>query len=239
MAEKIRLNKYIAQAGVCSRRDADKLIEQGKVIVNGQIAGQGIRVNDSDEVIVNGRKLKGRDVKVVLAYYKPLGVTCTEKDKFAAKKILDEVKYPIRITYAGRLDKESTGLIILTNDGDLIHAMMRGANRHEKEYIVKVKEEITEEFLENMRKGVFLEELQKTTRECVVEQIGKFTFRIILTQGLNRQIRLMCKNLGFHVASLRRIRVMNVELGKLREGQWRHLEEDERRQLYQLCGLEE
>lgn len=235
--EKVRLNKYIAQAGVCSRREADSFIDRGVVMVNGQIANMGMKVNDQDQVVVNGKVIRGRDEKVVLAYYKPVGVTCTEKDKFAAKKIFDDVKYPIRLTYAGRLDKESEGLMILTNDGELIHAMMRGANRHEKEYIVKVKEEITPEFIIGMSQGVYLEELDKTTRPCEVEQIGKLTFRIVLTQGLNRQIRLMCKAFGYHVFSLKRVRIMNVELGKLPKSQWRILTGEELDKLYEGCGL--
>lgn len=239
MSEKFRLNKYIADAGVCSRREADRLIDKGLVLVNGQVAAMGLRVDDSDTIVVNGKSVRGRNDKVVLAYHKPIGITCTEKDKFATKKIFDDVKFPIRITYAGRLDKESRGLMILTNDGDLIQAMMRGANRHEKEYIVKVKEEITEDFLESMRNGVYLPDLDKTTRPCEVEQIGKLTFRIILTQGLNRQIRLMCKAHDYHVQSLCRVRIMNIELGDLKVSEWRYLTEEERTTLYQLCNLKE
>ena len=235
--EKIRLNKYIAQAGVCSRRDADSLIDRGLVTVNGQTANMGMRVDDSDHIVVNGREIKGRNETVVLAYYKPVGVTCTEKDKFAAKKIMEEVNYPIRLTYAGRLDKESEGLMILTNDGDLIHAMMRGANRHEKEYIVKVKEEITPEFLKGLQTGVYLPELDQTTRPCKAEQIGKYTFKITLTQGLNRQIRYMCKAFEYHVFSLKRVRIMNIELGKLHPGQWRILTGDELASLYKALGF--
>lgn len=235
--EKVRLNKYIAQAGVCSRRDADKLIDTGKVMVNGEIATMGVKVNDADDIIVNGKTLHGRDEKVVLAYHKPVGITCTEKDKFAEKKILDYVKYPVRVTYAGRLDKESRGLILLTNDGDLINAMMRGANRHEKEYIVKVKEEIGEDFVEKMSGGMYIPDLKKTARECEVEKIGKYTFRIILTQGLNRQIRLMCKTLGYHVTSLERVRIMNIELGSLKVGEWRLLTEEEKQTLYRNCFM--
>lgn len=236
--EKIRLNKYIAQAGICSRRDADSLIDQGKVMVNGSVANMGLRVSDEDSILVNGKPVHGRNETVVLAYNKPIGITCTEKDKFAEKKILDYVKYPVRITYAGRLDKESKGLILLTNDGDLIQAMMRGSNRHEKEYIVKVKEEITPEFLEKMGQGVYLPELDRTTRSCSIEKIGKLTFRIILTQGLNRQIRSMCKALEYHVVSLKRVRIMNVELGSLKEGEWRILSNEERETLYKLCNME-
>jgi 23S rRNA pseudouridine2604 synthase len=235
--DKIRLNKYIAQAGICSRRDADSLIDKGKVTVNGTVANMGMRVDDNDTIVVNGKAVHGRNEKVVLAYYKPIGVTCTEKDKFAAKKIFDDVKYPIRLTYAGRLDKESEGLMILTNDGDLIHAIMRSANRHEKEYIVKVKEEITPDFIQRMSEGIYLQELDKTTRPCQVEQLGKLTFRIVLTQGLNRQIRLMCKALEYHVFSIKRVRIMNIELGGLPKGQWRVITGEERTALYESCGL--
>lgn len=235
--EKIRLNKYIAQAGICSRRDADSLIDRGKVTVNGVTANMGMRVDDADSICVDGKSVHGRNEKVVLAYYKPIGIICTEKDKFAKKKISDYVKYPVRVTYAGRLDRESEGLMLLTNDGDLIDAMMRGANRHEKEYIVKVKEEITPEFLQGMRDGVRLEELGRTTRKCEVEQIGKFTFRIILTQGLNRQIRLMCRALDYHVFRIKRVRIMNVELGGLPKGEWRALTNEERDCLYRNCGM--
>lgn len=238
MAEKFRLNKYIADAGICSRREADRMIDKGLVIVNGQNASMGLRVDDSDEIVVNGKPVKGRNEKVVLAYHKPIGITCTEKDKFATKKIFDDVKFPMRITYAGRLDKESRGLMILTNDGNLIQAMMRAGNRHEKEYIVKVKEEITDEFLDSMRRGVYLQELDQTTRPCEVEKIGKLTFRIVLTQGLNRQIRLMCKAHEYHVTSLCRIRIMNISLGELKPSEWRHLTPEERSELYKLCKLE-
>lgn len=237
MTDKFRLNKYIADAGICSRREADRMIDKGLVTVNGQVASMGLRVDDNDHIVVNGKPVRGRNEKVVLAYHKPIGITCTEKDKFAEKKIFDDLKYPMRITYAGRLDKESRGLMILTNDGDLIQAMMRGSNRHEKEYIVKVNSEITEEFLQSMRNGVYLSELDRTTRPCEVEQIGKLTFRIILTQGLNRQIRLMCKENGYRVTSLCRVRIMNIELGDLPVSGFRHLTEEERVELYKSCKM--
>lgn len=236
-AEKIRLNKYLAQCGVCSRRDADKLIEAGKVLVNGVVAGMGQTVTSKDSIQVGKRLLQGRAEKVVLACYKPIGVTCTERDAHAAKKITDMIKYPIRVTYAGRLDKDSEGLLILTNDGELIDSMMRGANGHEKEYIVKVDKEITDDFLEKMAKGVYLGELKVTTRPCEVTKVGKYTFRIILTQGLNRQIRRMCKAMGFNVRELKRIRVMNILLGDLKPGAYRELTEQEVKELYQKTGL--
>ena len=169
MSETVRINKYIANAGVCSRRDADKLIDTGKVTVNGKMAVQGMTVTSQDTVCVNGKVIKAKDDKVVLAFYKPIGITCTERDKFAEKTILEYVKYPVRVTYAGRLDKDSEGLILLTNDGNLIQALMKGSHHHEKEYVVKVDKEITKDFLEKMTAGVYLPELDRTTRPCVVE----------------------------------------------------------------------
>ncbi len=235
--ETVRLNKYLAQCGVCSRRDADKLIEQGKVKVNGQLATQGMQVSEEDEIIVHKKLLQGKRRNVVLAYNKPIGVTCTERDAHAKKKVSDMIDYPIRVTYAGRLDKDSEGLLLLTNDGDLINAMMRGSNYHEKEYVVKVDKEITPVFLEKMEQGVFLKELEVETRPCKVELIGKFTFRITLTQGLNRQIRRMCKECGYEVKSLKRVRVMSVGLGDLKLGQYRELTEGEMQELYKKCEM--
>ncbi len=170
--EKERLNKYLASCGVCSRRDADSLIDQGLVTVNGKVAAMGMRVSAEDSILVRGKAIHGKNDKVVLAYYKPMGVTCTERDRFADKKITDMVRFPVRVTYAGRLDKDSEGLILLTNDGELINAMMKGSAGHEKEYIVKVNKEITEDFLQQMREGVFLKELNIKTRTCEKEQLG-------------------------------------------------------------------
>ncbi len=233
--EGTRLNKYLAECGVCSRREADKLIEAGKVLVNGAVVDMGCRVTDADEVRV-GKKVLGKAKKVVLAFYKPVGVTCTEKDKHAEKIINDYIKYPVRVTYAGRLDKDSEGLLLLTNDGDLIDAVMRGANHHEKEYVVKVNKEITEEFLQKMSVGVYLPELEVTTRPCELEQIGKYTFKIVLTQGLNRQIRRMCKELGYQVTQLKRMRIMNIKLEKLQAGKYREVTGEELEELYRLAG---
>lgn len=234
--EQVRLNKYLAQCGVCSRRDADRLIEQGRVWVNGEPAGMGQLVSEADEIKVNKKLLQGRKKTVVLAYYKPIGVTCTEKDKHADKKITDMLHYPVRITYAGRLDKDSEGLLLLTNDGDLINAMMRGANRHEKEYIVKVDKKITPEFLLGMSAGVYLKELNITTRQCETEKLGDYTFKIILTQGVNRQIRRMCQSFGYQVKSLKRIRVMNIKLEKLKPGEYRELTEEDLKMLYKMLN---
>ena len=234
--EGTRLNKYLAECGVCSRREADKLIEAGKVLVNGAVAGMGCKVTEADEVRV-GKKVLGKAKKVVLAFYKPVGVTCTEKDKHAEKIINDYIKYPVRVTYAGRLDKDSEGLLLLTNDGDLIEAAMRGANRHEKEYVVKVNKEVTDDFIKNMEAGVYLPELEVTTRPCELEKIGKFTFKIILTQGLNRQIRRMCKELGYQVTQLKRMRIMNIKLEKLQSGKYREIAGAELEELYRLAGM--
>ncbi len=231
-ADKIRLNKYLADHGVCSRREADSLIEQGRVVVNGQTAAKGCKVTEQDSISVNGKLLQGRPQKVVLAFYKPVGVTCTERDKHAEKIINDYVKYPVRVTYAGRLDKDSEGLLLLTNDGDLIEAVMRGVHRHEKEYIVKVNKEIEPLFLEKMAAGIYLPELKQTTRPCEIRQTGKYTFQIILTQGLNRQIRRMCKACGYEVKQLKRIRVMNIQLENLTPGKYREVQGQELEQLY-------
>ncbi len=233
----MRLNKYLAEHGICSRREADRMIEQGRVTVNGQVASLGTDVSETDVVQVGKKQLGGKPRKVVLAYYKPVGVTCSEKDVHAQKLVADMVHYPERVTYAGRLDKDSEGLLLLTNDGDLIQAMMKGANRHEKEYVVRVHQEITEEFVTGMAAGVYLRELERTTRPCRVEKIGKYTFRIVLTQGLNRQIRRMCESFGYKVAGLKRVRVMNITLDGIPMGKYRVLNEAEMRVLYEMTGL--
>lgn len=235
----VRINKYLAECGICSRREADKYIEQGKVRVNQKTAVSGMQVSEQDVVEVVGKLVKPKQQKIVLAYYKPIGVTCTEKDAHADKTIIQALNFPVRLTYAGRLDKDSEGLIIMTNDGELIQRMMRGTNRHEKEYTVKVNREITDEFLEKMSQGVYLKELEQTTRPCKLERKGKYTFRIILTQGLNRQIRRMCQEFGFKVTSLKRDRVMNIELAGLKSGEYREVQGEELSRLYQLCGMKQ
>lgn len=235
MAEGTRLNKYMAQAGLCSRREADRYIEAGQVYINGAKAQVGQLVYPGDKVTIGSKQLRDVGEKVVLAWYKPVGVTCTEKDPHAKRKIGDVFHYPVRVTYAGRLDKDSEGLLIMTNDGDLINRMMRGANGHEKEYIVKVDKELTQEFRTAMEQGIFLPDLEKETRPCKVTIEGKYTFRIVLTQGLNRQIRRMCEVLGYQVKSLKRVRVVNVELGSLKPGEYRELSAAERKVLYATC----
>ena len=235
--ESMRINKFLAHGGVCSRRDADKLIEQGRVLVNGSIARPGQLVGREDTVVVNGKTVAGQEKKVVLAYYKPVGVTCTERDAHAGKVLTKLIEYPIRVTYAGRLDKDSEGLLLLTNDGDLIQGMMRGANRHEKEYIVKTDKEVTEEFLSKMSQGLYLKDLDATTRPCETQKLGKYSFRIILTQGLNRQIRRMCAACGYEVKKLKRVRVMHVTIGSLLPGQYVELGVEDIQRLYRDCGL--
>ena len=219
----IRINKYIASAGVCSRRDADKLIDQGRVTINGKIAKAGDKVNEGDAVKVGSKLVKVQEEKTVLAYYKPVGVTCTEKDEHAEITVKEAVRYKERVTYAGRLDKESEGLLIMTNDGDLIQSMMKGENYHEKEYIVKISKPVTREFVEKMSGGIYLKELDKTTRPCKVERVTKDSFSIVLTQGMNRQIRRMCEALDVKVLQLKRVRVLTVTLGGLKPGEYRKL----------------
>lgn len=231
-----RLNKYLAECGICSRREADRYIDEGRVYVNHIKAISGMQVCDSDIVEVNGKEVKSRERKIVLAYYKPVGVTCTENDRHAKKTIVEALNYPVRLTYAGRLDKDSEGLMIMTNDGELIQKMMKGSNYHEKEYTVKVNKEITEEFLDGMRKGVYLRELDQTTRPCTVEKKGKYTFDIVLTQGLNRQIRRMCQSFGYQVTSLKRYRVVNIELEDLKPGQYREIIGEELKLLYEMVN---
>lgn len=236
MVETVRLNKYLAGCGCCSRRDADKLIERGEVTVNGKTAVFGMKVTDIDDIRVGGKPVQGPAKKVILAYYKPVGVVCTKRDKHAKITVQDNLQYPIPVTYAGRLDKESEGLLLMTNDGDLIDDMMRGANRHEKEYVVKVDKPLTEEALASMRAGIYLKELDLTTRACDITQLGADTMRMVLTQGVNRQIRRMCRAMGYEVKELKRTRVMNIRLGKLRPGEFRELFDEERQLLYQLTG---
>ena len=222
----IRLNKYLSEAGVCSRREADRLIESGIVTVDGKTAAPGMKVEDGQEVRVGKKVVKSKTEKTVLAVYKPAGIVCTE-DKREKKNIIRFLNYPVRITYAGRLDKDSEGLLIMTNDGDLINGMMRARYAHEKEYKVRVNKEVTPEFIEKMSRGVHIRDKEKNldavTRPCTVKKTGKYTFSIILTQGLNRQIRRMCEALGYKVDVLKRIRIMNVELGDLKPGQVREL----------------
>lgn len=229
--EPVRLNKYLSEAGVCSRREADRLIADGRVTVDGRIAQTGMRISPGQEVRVGRKVVSKRDEMVVLAINKPKGIVCTE-EKRERNSIVRFLNYPIRVTYIGRLDKDSRGLLLMTNNGDIINRMMRSANCHEKEYKVTVDKEITEEFIEKMSGGVPI--LDTVTRPCRVTKIGKYTFSIILTQGLNRQIRRMCGALGYEVRDLLRVRVMNIRLGSLKEGEYRKLTDEELEELYSL-----
>lgn len=233
----IRLNKYISLSGIASRRDADKLIADGKVTVNGVIADVGTKVFEGDSVKVGSKLIKPAEETVVLAFYKPVGVTCTERDEHAELTIKDVVRYKERVTYAGRLDKDSEGLLLLTNDGNLIQTMMKGENAHEKEYVVKINKPVYKEFLEKMAGGIYLKDLHKSTRPCEVKKISHDTFSIVLTQGMNRQIRRMCETLGAKVISLKRIRVVNVSLGRLNPGEYRKLSNEEVSKLKREIGL--
>lgn len=239
--DSIRLNKYIAMCGICSRRDADKLIEQGRVEINGSKATVGATVFNRDVVMVDGVEISVAKEKVVLAFNKPKGVTCSERDEHAEITINEIIDYPQRVTYAGRLDKDSEGLILLSNDGDLINSMMRGANGHEKEYVVKVNGRLTGDICDKMKEGVYISELDRTTKPCRIYNIinnsdNTTTFNIVLTEGLNRQIRRMCELFNLKVIRLTRIRVLNIRLGKLAPGSSRRITGDELKELYSIVG---
>ncbi|WP_347563093.1 23S rRNA pseudouridine(2604) synthase RluF [Pseudoflavonifractor sp. BSD2780061688st1 E11] len=222
--EALRLNKFLSEAGVCSRREADRLIEAGRVTVDGKKAGTGMKITPGQEVRVDQKLVKPEEEMIVLAVNKPRGIVCTE-EKREPDNIIRFLNYPTRITYAGRLDKDSEGLLLMTNNGDIINKMMRAGNYHEKEYLVTVDKPVTEEFLKHMARGVPI--LDTVTRPCQVKKEGKKTFRIILTQGLNRQIRRMCEALGYKVVTLKRVRIMQIRLGDLKPGQYRTLTEQE------------
>lgn len=232
----VRLNKYLSEAGICSRREADRLIESGRVTVDGKKAVPGMQVGEGQEVRVGKKLIKSGMEKIVLAVNKPVGIICTE-DKRTKNNIIRSLNYPARVTYAGRLDKDSEGLLIMTNDGDLINAMMRARYRHEKEYKVTVDRPLADDFKEKMEGGVRIVDKEKgldeVTRPCKVNLIGKYTFSIVLTQGLNRQIRRMCETLGYKVKKLVRVRIMNIELGDLKPGAVRKLSKQELEELYE------
>lgn len=224
--DSLRLNKAISDSGICSRREADRLIEEGRVTINGNTAQIGDRINPGDEVWVDDIKLKTKQKgkPVYIAFNKPRGVVCTTETE-VKDNIIDYIKFPKRIFPIGRLDKPSEGLIFLTSDGNIVNKILRAGNNHEKEYIVTVDKPITQEFIKQMSNGVPV--LDTITKKCVVTKESEFVFRIILTQGLYRQIRKMCEYLEYHVTKLRRIRIMNVSLGKLPLGAWRYLTADE------------
>ncbi len=230
----MRLNKYLSEAGVCSRREADRMIEQGKVYIDGKAANMGQKVTPDNVVTVNGKQIKNNSDFILLALNKPEGIECTTS-KDNPDNIVDFVGYKTRIYPIGRLDKNSCGLILLTNKGDISDKMMRASNYHEKEYIVTVNKDITEEFILKMSNGVKLydeeHKIDLTTRKCLVKINGKRTFTICLTQGINRQIRRMCAAFGYDVIKLKRIRIMNIKLNALPVGKYRSIENEELEQL--------
>ena len=229
--ELIRLNKYLSEAGFCSRRRADTLIETGKVLVDGRVAVLGEKIRQGQVVVVDNEKVKEDNSFVLLAFHKPVGIVCTT-DTREKDNIIDFINYPKRIFHIGRLDKDSEGLILMTNNGEIVNKILRAGNHHEKEYIVTVNKPVTEDFLNQMRKGVPI--LDTVTRPCKAWKEGKNVFRVILTQGLNRQIRRMSEYCGYKVVRLERIRIMNIELGKLKVGRFRHVTRTELEQLYRL-----
>jgi 23S rRNA pseudouridine2604 synthase len=224
----LRLNKYISETGLCSRREADARIEAGRVTINGEVATLGMQVAAGDVVCVDGQPVAGEQQHVYLALNKPVGVISTT-ERHVAGNILDLVNYPERIFPIGRLDKDSEGLILLTNNGDIVNEILRSENEHEKEYVVTVDRPVTEIFLGGMASGVRI--LGTVTKPCKVRRTGAATFRIVLTQGLNRQIRRMCSFFGYKVLRLQRVRIINITLGDLKPGQWRHLQPGEVRGL--------
>ncbi|MDC0705662.1 23S rRNA pseudouridine(2604) synthase RluF [Priestia sp. AB] len=231
----LRLNKFISESGKASRRGADKLISEGRVTVNGKVAKVGDQVKPGDDIRVSGQQLRIARNNVYIALNKPVGITSTSEKKVKGN-IIDLVNHPLRIHHVGRLDKDSDGLILLTNDGDIINEILRAENKHEKEYIVAVDKPITPEFIKNMSEGVKI--LSTKTLPCKVTQLSKYEFQIILTQGLNRQIRRMCEVLGYEVYRLQRTRIMNIHLNNLPVGQWRDLTKKERTQLFKELDYE-
>jgi 23S rRNA pseudouridine2604 synthase len=223
--EKTRINKYLSEVGFCSRRAADKLLEEGRIKINGKVPELGTKVSDEDVVEVDGKPIReNEESPIYIAFNKPVGIVCTTDTKREIDNIIEYINHPKRIFPIGRLDKPSEGLILLTNDGDIVNKILRGKNNHEKEYLVRVDKPLNSKFLEKMRNGVPI--LDTVTKKCEVERIDDMTFRIVLTQGLNRQIRRMCEFLGYEVKKLKRIRIMNIKLDTPL-GKWRDLTEDE------------
>ena len=235
----VRINKYFSEIGYCSRRAADKLVEQKRVSINGKVAEMGSKVSSEDQIKVNGKLITGKMISgkenkaVYIAFNKPRGIVCTTDTRVEKNNIIDYINFPERIFPIGRLDKDSQGLILLTNDGDIVNKILRARNNHEKEYLVTVNKPITKAFLHKMGNGVPI--LDTVTRKCFVEQIDKMRFRIILTQGLNRQIRRMCEHLGYRVRQLERYRIMNIDLD-VPLGKWRNLSKNELRDLNRLIS---
>ncbi|MBQ9199500.1 MAG: pseudouridine synthase [Lachnospiraceae bacterium] len=228
MGDEIRLNKYLSEAGVCSRRQADKLIEEGKVTVDGKTADLGTKVTADSKVFYGGKRIELNTHIVIYAYNKPRGYVCTSKEA-DKDSIFNYVNFPEKVNYVGRLDKDSQGLLLLTNDGNLANAIQKSRNNHEKEYIVRINKAVTDEFIEGMSNGVPI--LDTVTKKCKVERVGTRSFRIVLTQGLNRQIRRMCEYYDVRVSHLKRVRIMNIKLGNLKLGEYRELTAEEEKML--------
>ena len=228
-----RINKYLSEVGYCSRRTADRFIKEGKVTINGKVPEMGTKVEEGDQVEVEGQIIEKstKQKNIYLAFNKPVGIVCTTDRRIEPDNIIDFIKYPVRIFPVGRLDKLSEGLIFLTNDGDIVNKILRARNNHEKEYIVSVNRQINRDFIQNMSNGVDI--LGTVTKNCFVKQLGPKKFKIVLTQGLNRQIRRMCDSLGYRVQSLKRIRIMNIKLD-VPKGKYREFTEEE---LLELNGL--
>ena len=227
--EMIRINKYLSSAGVCSRRDADKLTDAGRITVDGKVISTGEKISCGAEVFLDGKPVQAETEKILLLFYKPRGIVCSTKKQRQETTVTEYLDYPVRIYPIGRLDRESEGLLLLTNQGDLVNRIMRAGNYHEKEYLVTVDRPITEDILRKMSCGVPI--LDTVTRPCRIERTGKRSFRIILTQGLNRQIRRMCEYFGYQVKELKRIRIMNLTLDGLKPGEYREIRPEEFREL--------
>lgn len=238
----MRLNKFLASIGVCSRREADRAIEANRVMINGETASLGAMVGEEDLVSLDGKYIAtGKDVEkvkpIIIAFNKPEGVVCTTSDNDGAMNVVDYIGMKERIYPVGRLDKDSSGLLLLTNQGALTNTLLRAANYHEKEYVVKVNKDIDDEFIEKMSNGIYLYELKTKTRKCKVKKLNKNTFSIVLTQGLNRQIRRMCAACGRKVQKLNRVRIVNIKLEGLAVGDYRNLSEEETKRLYKELGI--
>lgn len=236
MDDGVRINKFLGSAGYCSRREADRLVGEGRVFIDGNMADMGSRVRPGQKVYVDGKAVVPEEENILIAVNKPRGIVCTTTDKQGANNIVDFLGCDKRIYPVGRLDKDSEGLLLMTNDGELMNNILTGKNEHEKEYIVEVDKNLSDDFERRMSEPMYLKELDKTTRPCRVIKAGKKTFRIILKQGLNRQIRRMCSNLGYKVVKLKRIRIMNIELNDLPAGATRKIEGSEYEKLMNLIN---
>ena len=236
MDDGVRINKFLGSAGYCSRREADRLVGEGRVFIDGNMADMGSRVMPGQKVYVDGKAVVPEEENILIAVNKPRGIVCTTTDKQGANNIVDFLGCDKRIYPVGRLDKDSEGLLLMTNDGELMNNILTGKNEHEKEYIVEVDKNLSDDFERRMSEPMYLKELDKTTRPCRVIKTGKKTFRIILKQGLNRQIRRMCSNLGYKVVKLKRIRIMNIVLGNLKEGSYRNVTDKEYSRLLSMLN---